>query len=113
MTRSALRIILATSMLALPACHRKASAPASVKADDLSKSKQGEGTGAGAGLGGNADEETENPNQRYHEATVYVDGVPRIAFTYNEMPSSVKVSEYDWSLEGDMAHHILIADYLK
>jgi hypothetical protein len=114
MTRSALRIILATSMLAMPACHRRAPAPKpAVAADDLTKSKQGEGNGTGAGLGANADEETENPTQRYHEATVYVDGVPRVAFTYNEMPSSVKVSEYDWSLEGDMAHHMLVADYLQ
>jgi len=116
MTRSALRIILATAMLALPACHRKAAAPARAKtalADDLSKNKQGEGNGTGAGMGANADEEVENPNQRYHEATVYVDGVPRVAFTYNEMPSSVKVTQYDWSLEGDLAHHMLVADYVK
>jgi hypothetical protein len=118
MTRSALRIILMGSMLALPACHRKASVPApaqSAKADDLSKSKQGEGNGTGAGVGANADEDTDSSTSRYHEATVYVDGVPRIAFTYNEMPSTVKVYEYTWSEDypDEKAHHMLVADYVK
>jgi hypothetical protein len=117
MTRHALGFFLAMAMLPAGGCHRRAHAPqpapVTQAAGDSSKNKQGEGNGTGAGLGENADEETDNPLQRFHEATVYVDGVPRIAFTYNEMPSSVKVTEFDWSGEHDLAHHMLIADYLR
>jgi hypothetical protein len=122
MTRSALRFLLAMSMFAGAGCHKRtqiqAKAAVVAQADGPpapGSNKQGEGNGTGAGLGANADEDLDNPNQRFHEATVYVDGVPKIAFTYNEMPPSVPVYEYTWGEEGDSdkAHHMLVADYLK
>jgi hypothetical protein len=65
------------------------------------------------GNGGNGgDGDDDNPNQRFHPATVYVDGVARVAFTYNEMPPEVKTSKYDWE-PGTSYTHIRVCDYFK
>jgi hypothetical protein len=71
------------------------------------------GAGGGVGAGSDVDSDgTENANQRFHPATVFVDGVARVACTYNEMPSSVQVEKYQWE-PGDWSHRVRLADYLK
>ena len=114
---AALRLLLAGSLLGAGACHRRAHVAKPAVAQKAAQAQgpdhQGEGNGTGAGLGANADEDTDNPLQRFHEATIYVDGEPRVAFSYNELPASVKWSEFDWSGEGDKARHALIADLIK
>jgi hypothetical protein len=50
--------------------------------------------------------------QRFDTPTVYVDGVPIIAFTYNEMPPGVKVGYREWE-PGEPFAHVLVCDYLQ
>src|SRR5581483_765127 len=74
--------------------------------------KPGAGGGVGAGSETSDDGDSENPNQRFHPATVFVDGVARVACTYNEMPPSVKPEKYQWE-PGYWAHRERLAEYLK
>src|SRR5581483_3595229 len=74
--------------------------------------KPGAGGGVGAGSDGSDDDGTENPSQRFHPATVFVDGVARVACTYNEMPPGVKSEKYQWE-PGEWTHRVRLAEYLK
>ena len=57
-------------------------------------------------------DDADNTNKRFHMATVYVDGQPRVAFTYNEMPPGVRPIRYQWD-KGQYTTHFLICDYFK
>jgi hypothetical protein len=84
-----------------------------VVADPPAPGSNKPGAGGGVGAGGDvADDGTENPNQRFHPATVFVDGVARVACTYNEMPPSVKSEKYQWE-PGYWTHRVHLAEYLK
>jgi hypothetical protein len=129
MMRWALCSLLAVSALG---CHRKAKAPAHVAyqlperthvenwpglgeivVDDkpepgANKPGAGGGVGAGSDL---SDDGEDGGGKRFHPATVFVDGSPRAACTYNELPSRLKVERYRWD-EEEFAHRVRLSEYL-
>ncbi|HZS37942.1 MAG TPA: hypothetical protein VFF06_13990 [Polyangia bacterium] len=106
MSRTALALL---SILAVaPGCKRRAAAPAPAAAAPAPE-PQAE---SGGGQGQDGDEDDNGQQRRFHNATVFVDGVPTVAFTYNEMPPGVKVYQKEWE-EGEFYSHFLVCDYFK
>src|SRR5438067_1681915 len=115
MTRYAMLLLLAAAVA--PGCkrHQRQGAPAHASpADPAAAHAGGDGNGesAGAGGGGGGDDESDEPagGRRFHDATVYVDGVPVVAFSYNEMPPGVNIFKKEWD-EGELFSHFLVCDY--
>jgi hypothetical protein len=114
MTRTAW--VLGLALIAAPACKRNAgsSAPAGSASPEVRHHGQGaeeaglvaENDDDGGGAGG---------TPRHSDPMVYVDGETRASFTYNEMPSSVKVIDKGVSPDDEglniHSHHILVCDY--
>jgi hypothetical protein len=117
------RLVLCALVLAVaPACKRHrhpggaehAARPAD-EAPVAAGGGGGEGGGGGSGGGGGgSDDDGDEPagGRRFHDASVYVDGVPVVAFTYNEMPAGVKIYKKEWD-EGEFYSHFLVCDYFK
>ena len=69
---------------------------------DEDDSEGGGANGANGGGGG----------ARYKNPVIYVDGEVRASFSYNEMPSTVKVLERRYGDDGeDLTHRMLVCDY--
>src|SRR5262245_18513064 len=103
-------LVCALLLAVVPACKRRhAAKPEYAVAHAPVEPSAGDGQGNGEGGGGDNDEEPAG-GRRFHDATVYVDGVPVVAFTYNEMPPGVKVFKKEWD-EGEFFSHFLVCDY--
>ncbi len=104
-------------MIALaPGCRKQRPAPAPAQ-----PAVQGEinpEAVAGSGeykLDEDADDEARggrSKGKRNHDPQVYLDGVPVVAFTYNEIPSTVPALEYEWE-PGEKATRFRICDLVK
>jgi hypothetical protein len=115
MSRRAITLFVLSVLPLSVACQRheapkRASAPPPIAT--VSSGRGGGGGGGGNGGSGDDDEAPVNPQQRFHDATVYIDGVPTVAFTYNEMPPDLKPYKKEWD-QGEFFTHFLVCDYLK
>ena len=123
MKRNALA--LALLLAGAPACHRhrapaadKPAAAATAQAEPTREIRHhGQGAEEAGMAGGDDDEDgggggasIGSTGARYKDPMVYVDGEPRASFTYNEMPSGVKVYERRYDDDG-LTHRMLICDY--
>jgi hypothetical protein len=111
-------VVFAVALVGVGCARRRAATPQVVAVAAAVSSSTGPEANGGDGRGGSGGRSDDgggdgldNSQQRFPAASVYVDGVPVVAFTYNEMPPSVHVEDAE-SQPGERYHRVRVCDYL-